>query len=346
MFSLTRHEGGPILTPDSSLPWEKEGVFNPGIVKTDTEVIMLYRAVGETEAYISRIGLAKSEDGIVFKRAFTKPVFEPKETFDKWATEDPRITKIEDDFYVTYVAVASRIMQDGKPFPSDIPLETETALLKTRDFISFENLGIISPENSDNKDIVLFPKKINGRYCMLHRPNFWDKPWHEALKLSGRVVSWPYDIETLPEHPGIWIAWSENLKDWTDHKLFLHSSHHEDSKIGPGLPPIETQDGWLIIYQHVVITDIKDSLIYSVRAALFDFKDPTICLGKLAYDILTPEMPYEKERISKIVFPTGGFVSDDTLFIYYGASDRYICLATGSLSELLAELKKSNQDKK
>src|SRR3989344_3051132 len=334
MFLLTRHENGPILSPDATLPWEKEGVFNPGVILVDDTVIMLYRAVGEVQSYISHIGLATSEDGITFKRAGTEPVFGPKEPFDMWGTEDPRITKIGDDFFITYVALANPVMTEGK-FSSNI--EANTALLKTRDFKTFENLGLISPKDSDNKDIVLFPKKINGRYCMLHRPNFWDKPWHEIIKNRGKITSWPYDVETLPEHPGIWVAWSDDLKNWTDHKLLLHASHHEDSKIGPGLPPIETKEGWLVIYHHVILTSKQDSFFYSIRAALFDLDNPTRLIGKLTHDILQPEMPYEKEQISKIVFPTGGFIKDDKLFVYYGASDRYVCLATGSLTEVLSE---------
>lgn len=343
MFSLTRHESGPILTPDNNLSWEREGVFNPGVVEVGGEIIMLYRAVGETEAYISRIGMAKSKDGIIFTRASLNPVFEPKENFDKWATEDPRITRIGEDFYVTYVAVATRIMQDGGPVPGGPPLETATALLKTRDFKTFENLGVISPTNSDNKDIVLFPKKINGRYCMLHRPNHWHKAWCDHLKENGELINWPCAESMIPDNPGIWISWSDDLKEWKDHQIFLKSSHPGDFKIGPGLPPIETKDGWLVIYHHVVFTDEKDSFSYTAHVALFDLNDPTKLIGKLPYHVLAPEMPYEKERASGIVFPTGGFVRDDKLFVYYGASDKYICLATGSLSELLSELK--NQKK-
>ncbi|KKP87023.1 MAG: hypothetical protein UR90_C0015G0006 [Parcubacteria group bacterium GW2011_GWC1_35_8] len=342
MFLLTRHEGGPILIPDDNLPWEKEGVFNPGVVQIGKEVIMLYRAVGETSSYVSHFGLAKSEDGILFKRVSNMPVFGPKELFDKWGTEDPRIVKIEDDFYITYVALAKRVMSDGK-FSKNI--ETTTALLKTRDFISFKNLGIISAENSDNKDIVLFPKKINGRYCMLHRPNHWHKAWCDHLKTNGEVMNWPCNLSNLPQNPSIWIAWSDDLKNWKDHQVFLESSHPGDSKIGPGLPPIETKEGWLVIYHHAILTNKKDSFFYSARAALFDLNDPTRLIGKLPHHILAPEMPYEKEKISDIIFPTGGFVSGDTLFIYYGASDRYVCLATGSLSQLLSELKQSNPSK-
>ena len=103
-----------------------------------------------------------------------------------------------------------------------------------------------------------------------------------------------------------------------------------------------TKEGWLVIYHHVVFTETKDSFYYSARVALFDLDDPTRLIGKLPHHILAPEMPYEKEKISSIVFPTGGFVEGDKLFVYYGASDRYVCLATGPLSQLLAELKQAN----
>ncbi|MEO5634973.1 MAG: hypothetical protein ABIR14_00055 [Candidatus Paceibacterota bacterium] len=341
MYQLTRVGNGPILIPDDKIPWEKEGVFNPGVVNTGAEIVMLYRAVGETDNFISRLGLAKSNDGVIFKRASLEPAYGPKESFDKWGTEDPRMCKIEDDFYITYVALSQPVKQEGVFTPN---LETATALLKTKDFTSFENLGVISPRGSDNKDVVIFPKKINGKYWMLHRPNHWHRTYCDHLTSIGETLAWPCDINELPQNPSIWIASSENLKDWTDHKVFLQSSFQGDSKIGPGLPPIETLEGWLIIYHHVVFTETKDSFSYSIRAALFDLKDPSKQIGKLAHHILQPEMPYEKERVSSIIFPTGGYVKDDKLHVYYGASDRYVCLATGSLPELLSELKQSNEN--
>lgn len=117
-------------------------------------------------------------------------------------------------------------------------------------------------------------------------------------------------------------------------------SHASDAKIGPGMPPIETEAGWLIIYHHVGKEEATGRLTYSVRAAILDLEDPTHFIAKLPYDILAPEMPYETENDTKIVFPTGGFVTGDTLHVYYGSADRYVCLATGSLSALLTELKK------
>lgn len=343
MITLTRHPENPILSPDPARPWEAEGVFNPGVVRIGEEVVMLYRAVGELEAYISRFGLAKSADGIHFTSASDEPVFGPHESFDQWATEDPRITKIEDDYYVTYVAVPERIMLNGSSFPRTVPLETATGLLKTRDFRTYENLGIISEEDSDNKDIVLFPRKINGRYAMLHRPNRWNRPKCARRLAEGNPVNWPCDLSALPENPAIWIAWSDDLVHWDNHSIFLPTSHTNDAKIGPGLPPIETPEGWLVIYHHVTTTDRPDGFCYSARAALFALEEPTRLIGKLNYDILAPDMPYEQERNSHIVFPTGGYVKDDTLYVYYGASDRYVCLATTNLTALIAELNQKTQ---
>jgi len=341
MFKLNRQPSGPILRPDDYLPWERKGVFNPGITKVGNDVLMLYRAVGEEEAYVSRLGLAKSRDGVNFQRESREPVFGPREIFDRWATEDPRITKIGDDYYVTYVAVSKRIMRDGHPIKRLLPLETSTALLKTRDMLSFENLGIISPPNSDNKDIVLFPHQIKGRYYMLHRPNRWSKEWFQEPYEKYVNESLPCDVENLPDIPGIWVASSADLKNWTDHRLLMSPSHTSDAKIGPGLPPIETKDGWLIIYHHVEKVEKPNQLRYSVRVALLNLENPSHFITKLHYDILAPEMPYETEN-GQIIFPTGGFVNDDTLYVYYGASDRYVCLATGSLSALLTELKQAS----
>jgi predicted GH43/DUF377 family glycosyl hydrolase len=345
MYKLTRHGSNPILKPEAEFPWETEGVFNPGVVKVGNEVIMLYRAVGERDSYISHIGLAKSEDGVHFSRAFNKPVFGPSTFFDTWATEDPRITQIGNVFYITYVAVPARIMDHNHGIDRRFPLETATALLRTKDFSEYENLGIISPASSDNKDIVLFPRKMKGksdrpRYCMLHRPNRWDKLWFDGSYSKLIEMTLPCPIDSLPTLPSIWLAWSDDLISWTDHEILLSPSHNNiDAKIGPGLPPIETTDGWLVIYHHVENTDNPSNFKYSVRAALLDLENPTKIIGKLPYDILLPELPYEKELGSHIVFPTGGFVDGDTLYVYYGASDKYIGLATGSLSALLQALK-------
>ncbi len=340
MFKLQRESSNPILSPRPDLSWEKEGVFNPGITKFKKKIYLLYRAVGEKKSYISQFGLAKSYDGISFQRVADKPILRPIKYFDRWGIEDPRIVKINNYFYITYVAVAKRIMKNGSSIKHFLPLETSSALLKTKDFITYKNLGIISPPNSDNKDIVLFPEKIKGRYYMLHRPNRWSKQWFNGPYEKYLNEGLPCDVKDLPKIPSIWLASSADLQNWTNHRLLISSSGANDFKLGPGVPPLKTKAGWLIIYHHVKKNKINNQLTYSTRAALLDLKDPSKLLAKLNYDILAPEKDYETEQHAHITFPTGGFISGQTLYIYYGASDRYVCLATGSITALLTELKK------
>ncbi len=334
MFKLTRYKDNPILSPSPDCPFEKEGVLNPGVILTDKGAVMLYRAVGEKQNYVSHIGLATSTDGFHFTRNGTEPVFGPKEVFDKWGAEDPRIVKIGDDYYVTYVCVPDPVLMDGHAVERKKPLETSVALLKTRDFKNFENLGVITPPSSDNKDVVLFPRKINGRYAMLHRPNHWNKEWCKTPFEKTPEDNLLCAMSDLPEAPGIWIAWSDDLIHWDNHELIMSTFRSFDAKIGAGLTPIETPDGWLLIYHHVEKAG-QGRLIYSTRAALLNLKDPRRLLADLPYSILPPEMPYEKN----IVFPSGGFVHEGKIYVYYGASDFSIGLATGDLHELLSELR-------
>ena len=338
MYQLKRH-GGPILTPDKDLAWEREGVFNPGIIKREEDIVMLYRAIGERNNYISRIGLATSTDGVSFKRGAVEPVIGPSEIYDKWATEDPRITAIDGEYFITYVGVPDPIMENGQPIVRSLPLETSSALLKTSDFVTFEKLGIISPSGSDNKDVVLFPEKINGRFAMLHRPTRWAKSWFNGSFDKFVDEGLPCPVSELPDIPGIWIAFSDNLTNWNDHRLVMKPTHHLDAKIGAGLPPIKTSEGWLLIYHHVDQGTEPNTFRYSVRAAMLDLNEPSKFISKIPYDILAPEEPYEKESSSGIVFPSGGYVEGDMLKVYYGASDNSVCLATGSLRELILELK-------
>lgn len=340
-FQLERYGIGPILSPHKDFSWESEGVFNPGVLLLNNEVIMLYRAVGERISYTSYIGCAKSKDGITFERLHDRPVFGPGKHYDQWATEDPRITMIDGKIYVTYVAVPERILDNGKGIIRALPLETSGALLKTDDFLSYERCGIISPEGSDNKDVVLFPKKINGRFAMLHRPNRWSREWFKTPYSQHVKEHAPCAIEDLPDFPGIWIAYSDDLRVWDTHRLIVWATHHEDEKIGPGLPPLETPEGWLLIYHHVEKKDGR--IIYAAHAALFDLNDPTKLISKLPYDILSPDMPFENSPGAGIVFPTGGFIKGDELWIYYGILDRAIGLARGSVSALLTELIRINK---
>jgi len=339
MIKLKRAEENPILSPNRDIMWESEAVFNPGAVLKDNKVYLLYRAIGEYNTYISRIGLATSMDGVHFERKNKNPIIEPHNSYDKWACEDPRITQVGDTFYITYVALSQRIREGGKPTYEIIHnLNSQTALVTTKDFVEFHRHGIITPKNSDNRDVVIFPEKINGKFVILHRPHRWCKNWFEDPKSKEIDVGIPVPFEELPQRPATWISYSPDLKDWSDHALLIRSSHEGDEKTGPGAPPIRTDNGWLLIYHHVE-KNKKGRIIYTTKAALLDLKNPSKIIAKIPYPILSPKEKYEVSGdVDNVVFPTGVLVKDDKLFVYYGAADKNCGLATIELNEIIDEL--------
>lgn len=341
MIELKRAEENPILLPNENVAWESKAVFNPGAILIDDKVHLLYRAVGEYDTYISRIGLATSTDGINFERVSENPIIEPGDDYDKWACEDPRVTKLGDTFYITYVALSTRIREGGKPTYEIIHnLNSQTALVTTKDFITFERHGIITPLESDNRDVVIFPEKIDGKFVILHRPHRWCKDWFEDPKSKEIDVKIPIPFDQLPDRPASWIAYSSDLKNWTDHKLLIRSTHENDEKTGPGAPPIKTDAGWLMLYHHVE-RDENNTIIYTAKAALLDLKDPSKVIAKIPYPILFPKAEYEiNGDVNNVVFPTGNFVKDGTLHVYYGTADKYCGLATIKLDEIINELLK------
>jgi len=322
-MKLKRHKQNPILKPTKN-DWESEAVFNCGAVCKDNLVHLLYRAIGDHKKYKSTLGYAVSRDGINFKR-YDKPVFESKEEYEKWGCEDPRITQIGNKFYITYVALSKPAHKGGGP--------PKTALATTTDFINFERQGIITPEGAEDKDVVLFPEKINGKYVMLHRPSNWIRP------------------DYSPENPSIWITYSDDLKNWNDHKVVIEPEREwEGGKIGVGPPPIKTDKGWLLIYHgsswlpNSKFKNYRGKLydrIYKAGAVLLDIEDPSKIIGKTKGPILDPEEDYEIfGDVPNVVFPEGTVVRGDELFVYYGAADKTCCLATCKLEELIESLVK------
>jgi len=293
---------------------------------------MFPRVVSEYGDYISRIGHYVSDDGINFELAFTGPIFGPGKQYDQWACEDPRVTEINGVYYFTYVALSKPARQGGGP--------PATALISTKDFRNFHRHGLMTPRSSDNRDAVLFPEKIDGKYVMLHRPSRWSKEWfnkNESVKSRVKAqIPWPYyHYENLPAKPAIWIAYSNDLKHWRGHKVLMESQEWwEETKIGGGAPPIKTEVGWLIIYHGVAPG------CYRAGAALLDLNDPSKVIGRTKDPILEPEEEYERVGdVNNVVFPEGAVVINGKLFVYYGAADKVVGVATCSLAELLEGLK-------
>jgi predicted GH43/DUF377 family glycosyl hydrolase len=326
MIKLKRYPNNPILKPNSKNRWESKAVFNPGVCYKNGRVYLLYRAVGEYKNYTSRLGLAVSQDGFHFKRVSFQPVFKPEVDYEKWGWEDPRINLVGKEIYITY-AFPDRAARH----PNRI---IQTALGKINDFSKFQRIGIITPEFSDNRDVVLFPEKIKGKYVMLHRPKTW------LGKKYGSTL------------PSIWTAYSKNLLDWSDHQLLYQPTETWESvKIGAGAPPIKTSAGWLLIYHGVGLNtnlglprfDKKtETRIWQIGALLLDLNEPTKIIARTKEPILEPEENYEiNGDVPRVTFPTGNFVKDGQLFVYYGAADKTCCLATASLNKLIKELLKN-----
>jgi len=345
MIELKRAEENPVLLPNKDREWESEAVFNPGAVLKDNKIYLLYRAIGEYDTYISRIGLATSSDGVNFERKNKNPVIEPQNSYDRWACEDPRITQVGNTFYITYVALSQRIREGGKPtYEIMHTLNSQTALVTTRDFVKFQRHGIITPQNSDNRDAVIFPEKTDGKFVMLHRPHRWCKNWFTNPQSEKVKVDIPVPYKDLPQRPATWISYSLDFKKWFDHKLLIRSTHKADEKTGAGAPPIKTKKGWILIYHHVK-KDEKDRIIYTAKAALLDLEDPSKIIAKIPYPILEPKEKYEVNGdVENVVFPTGVLVKDGKLFVYYGAADKNCGLATINLNEIIDELLRHSLD--
>jgi predicted GH43/DUF377 family glycosyl hydrolase len=317
-MQLKRVKENPILEPKKENWWESGAVFNPGATLFDGKILLFYRAIGEYAHYISRFGLAESEDGIHFKRQNEEPIFVGEKSWEVGAVEDPRIAKIGDDYYITYVCL--EIPPRFKPSAGHRKkIFPKTALAKTRDFKNFEKLGVITPKGADDRDVVIFPKKIKGKYLMFHRPYNW--------------VDSHYGVKK----PSIWLAESEDLLHWQNHRVFMAARENE-IKIGAGAPPVETDFGWIFVYHRV---EKEPEKCYKAGLMVLDKENPEKILADF-YPVLTPEADYEKEGDTpNVVFPAGALIKDGKLMVYYGGADKVCCLAFLELEELKKELKRS-----
>jgi predicted GH43/DUF377 family glycosyl hydrolase len=293
-MKLRRYRGNPILKPKPENEWEHTLTFNPAVIYANGLFHLLYRATGVDN--ISRIGYAVSEDGCEFFR-FDKPVFTPRGIEETRGCEDPRITKLEDKFYMTYSAYSERGIK--------------VALASTSNFIKWNRFGVILSDGN-NKDAVLFPERIKGKYVIFHRP--------------------------MKEKPlSIWIAYSDDLINWYDFKKVMEPEvgRWDGVAIGAGPPPIKTERGWLLIYHGV-----DNESTYRLGVALFDLEDPSSLLYRHPDPILEPEEDYElRGERHQVVFGCGMCEFKDKYYIYYGAADRVICVATCYKEELLNLIK-------
>lgn len=296
---IHRYEGNPLITIDD-IPFPCNTVFNAACAKYNGQYILLLRVEDLTGRSV--FALARSDDGYNFEME-DKPVMEPCTgegcfgEYERRGIEDPRITKIGDIYYIMYTAASS--------------YGALLALAKTEDFKNFERIALVS--EPENKDGVLFPEKINGKYARLDRPvagglgNIW-------ISYSDDLITWGGSRCVMTVRPDFWDSW----------------------RIGASSQPIKIDGGWLIIYHGVKQT--SGGPIYRLGAAMLDPGDPSKVLCRTAIPILSPREYYERVGdVNNVVFSCGAILEDDgqELKIYYGASDTSICVGTANVNSLL-----------
>ena len=309
---LNRFSGNPIIKADPKLAWQSRAVFNPTALYEYGRVHLAYRAMSEDNTSV--IGYASSGDGYNFEDRPNEPLYTPREPFEakfvpggNSGCEDPRLTRIGDTIYMLYTAF------NGRSEP-----RVALTYIKVDDFLArcwnWSRPILISPPNVPDKDAAIFPKKIKGKYAFLHRlgVSIWldyvdDLQFGDNKWLKGNVIMSPKD--ELPD----------------------------TEKVGISGPPIETKEGWLLLYH--CVSRKTQPMTYYVAAALLDLKDPSIILARRKVPILQPETPYELYgQVNNVVFPCGAVVIGEDLFVYYGGADSVIGVATMKLTELLNSL--------
>lgn len=329
-MKLKRFEGNPILSPDPDHYWEDLAVFNPAACydAQKGEVVLLYRAAESHPEYKCYFGLAKSSDGLHFERVSDEPVLPPSvDGFDASTIQDPRMVKMGDWYYITYAARHFPFGQfwapkDQQYKPPQCPDEfprvignnaTSTGLLLTKDFKTWIRAGRMTDPMLDDRDVILWPEKVGGKFVMMHRPLEWIGP------------------EYGTNEPCIWISFADDLLGFRKSTILAKAEFDwECGKIGANTPPIKTKHGWLTTYHAV-----GDDKFYRLGAMLLDLENPTKVTHRTKDWIMQPEADYEIDGFYRgCVFPCGKVVIDGTLFVYYGAADKYIGAATCPLQEL------------
>ena len=331
------------------------GVFNPGVIRYQDEIIALVRVAeapkitkegyfcsprinltdgkkrlqidyfeaGSLEdprksdigkgvsrlSSISRLDIVHlDQTGSIVNTIQQNVSLQPQNKYETYGIEDPRISKIGDKYYITYVSVSALC-------------GITTSLLETADFVHFKRLGIIFDQ--DTKDVVLFPKKIGTLYGAYLRPD--SHPSYHRLTImyasSPDLIHWGNYQYVMDARPNSWDSF----------------------RIGAGCPPIKTERGWLNIYHGVNKTDDNPVGRYSAGAVLTDVVDATKIIARSAEPLFSPENHYEINGFAgQVVFPTGiipHHQDPDKVLVYYGASDTNVAVCEMSISEIISALK-------
>jgi len=336
---VVKKEG--ILLEKTDLEFENEGVLNPAVIRVGDSVHLFYRAV--RKGNYSTIGYCRLDGPLTMRERTEAPLIIPQLDYESHGIEDPRIVKIDDLYYMTFTA------HDG--------LNAQGELATSKDLVHFERQGIIVPQITYAE--FAFHVETDGKVNEKYHRNY--KFYYSKSDPDKKLLLWDKNVIFFPRRingklvflhrirPGIQLVAIENLKDltkdfWVDYIRDMHEYivldplyDHESKYIGGGCPPIETSQGWLLIYHGVKETE--KGFVYSACAALLDLDNPSKEIARLPYALFSPEYEWELNgEVNNVVFPTGTAVFGDTLFIYYGAADERIACASLSITALVEKL--------
>jgi predicted GH43/DUF377 family glycosyl hydrolase len=263
-------------------------------------------------AFISHLELIRiSADGYEVKAVERLDALFGQSATEEYGVEDARITKVNDEYLITYVSVSST-------------MGVATSLMTTRDFKTFVRRGVIFA--TENKDVVIFPEKTDGAWTAFHRP-----------------------VENINIRPlAIMAAESPDLVHWGRHRWVMGCAPKPgwySRRIGAGPPPVRTSEGWLTIFHGVRERHKGDPTgAYSAGAILTAFDEPWRPVAVSEEPFMFPEEEWEVSGyVGDVVFPTG-IVADlddpDRLHVYYGCADSCVAVATFSTRDILAHLKR------
>jgi len=317
---IERFEKNPILTPNKNQSWETGAVFNGCPVKKGGKIFLLYRAVSlphyhsaaKTKLMVSDIGIAESKDGINFdnRRRFIVP----EQEWEKFGCEDPRVTKLNNKYYIFYTALGN-----WPPKAEGI----RVGLAISKDLEKIDEKHLITPFNA--KAMALFPEKINGKAWAILTVNT-DRP-------PAKICLASFDKEEDIWNESCWKKWYPNFE-----KYSLPLQRRPQDHIEVGAPPIKTKRGWLLFYSY--IRDyFSPQRSFGIEAVLLDLDNPLKIVTRTDFPILSPEEYYEKHgMVPNVVFPAGAIINDNWINLYYSAADTTCCLAKIELNSFLEQL--------
>lgn len=296
------------------VPYKAALTFNAGVTKFNGKYVMTFRNdYGDYDAHKlegTNIGLAFSDDGIKWE-------VQPRSCFEIQNDEinrvyDPRLTVIDGECYMCFAVDTNHGVCGG--------------IAKTEDFYTYEILSMSAP---DNRNMVLFPEKVNGLYTRLERP----------MPVYSRGNNDRFDM---------WMAQSPDLKFWGNNKLVMavEDVPFANDKIGPAAPPIKTEKGWLTTFHAVYLDKTRGKhgwedrwqKIYTSGIALLDLEDPSKVIGMYDKPLIASEKYWERDEgfRTDVIFPGGMILEDDgEVKIYYGAADTVEGLATADVNDLI-----------